>query len=298
MRKSKAILIVGGSGFIGTQLCLQLRDQFKVYSTYKNNPVRVRGITPVPMDATNRDWVKRIIYTLSPDIVVFAAGSNDLQWAEDNPRECDRVHSTAAVTIATTAGILQPRFLFLSNCFVFDGRKGNYKENDIVLPMNNLGKAKLSSEKYFMGSSNYVVVRSVPVYGRGNGRVLSYLDRLRLKIERKEKIELSTNSYHSYAPVNGLIDILCGLVDGGPRNTVLHYGGLTKVNEYEFAMRFAKHFGLNSDSIIPLDSPSGGFTGTSSPDFSLNCTKAAKALKFKPLLLEEGFESFRHSLVD
>lgn len=297
VKRSKSVLIIGGSGFIGTHLCLRLRDTHKVYSTFFRNPVRVKGVTPIPMNALDREWVKRVIYTISPDVVVFAAGSNDAKWAEDHPKETDQIHSGAAVTIATTASILQPRFVFISNAFVFDGRKGNYKENDIVLPTNALGKAKLSSEKYFSSSQNYVIVRSSPLFGRGNGRNLSIFDVLRKAIFTGKQIKAGIHEYHTYAPIYGLIDILAYLVDGGPRNTTLHYGTLTRLNEYDFLTKLAKRFGLSTDLIIPEDSPPPEFAAKLHMDYSMNFTRSIELLKIKPLLLEEGFDLFEKELI-
>ncbi len=292
VKRSKTALIVGASGFIGSSLALRLREEFKVYGTYFRHPFRIPGVTPIKLDAAIRDDVKRIVYSISPEIVIYAGGRNDVIWAEDSDREADRVHANGPVNVVTTAGILQPRFIFLSNNYVFDGRKGNYVEDDIVLPVYNLGKNKLSSEKYFMGTPNFVIVRSAPVYGRGIGLSLSFLDKVRVMLSKGIRLDVSNNELFNYAPVHGLVDMIANLVDGGPRNVILHYGGLTKIGEYDFIKAFAERFGLPTSSLTMREPQTSEFVVSSTLDYSLNFTKAVEALRVPALSLEDGLELF------
>ena len=179
MSKVKAVLIIGGSGFIGTHLAMKLRDAHKVFATYHTNRIAIPGVSCIPFNTENRDYIKRVAYTLRPDVVIFASGNHDLAWSEHNRRDAERIHAGGAANIASAFDILQPRFIYISSCYSFDGSKGNYHENDSVLPSSALGKAKLGAENLVRGKSlNYMIVRSSPVLGRGNGLNLSFLDQI------------------------------------------------------------------------------------------------------------------------
>ena len=299
MKRIKSILIVGASGFIGTHLCLALRKKYKVFATYCRHPFQIEGVTSIPLNPLNRDWAKRVVYSVQPNVVIYSCGRNSVPWAEENTKEAEALHADGAVNLATVSNIFQPKYILISNSYVFDGRKGNYYESDIVLPPNALGKAKLNSENYIKGRSlNYVIVRSVPLYGRGNGYNLSFLDRIRFALDRGDRIEMSNEELHSYAPIYGFRQLIEKLVEGGPRNKVIHYSGLTKMTEYEFCRSFAKRFGFNGDLIFPRTDPQLKVQDLNPQyDFSLNCTEAVKTLKIKPFTLEEGFDLLEQELV-
>lgn len=298
MRRTKCVLIIGGSGFIGSQLALKLRDTYKVFATYKNHALHLPGISYLPFDVYDRNWIKRIVYNTEPDVIVYIAGNNGLEWCEKNARDADRIHTGGAASVSTVASILQPKFIYLSNAYVFDGKKGNYREDDTVLPWSALGKAKLGGENYIKGRSlNYLILRSSPVFGRSNGVNLSTLDHLRMKLSIGQKVEFSNTELHSYAPAHGLVDLLERLVDSGPRNKILHYGGLTKVTPYEFAVEFAKRFKFDPNLVQPIRLNQPEHLSGPTEDYSLNSTEVSRTLKIKPLLLEEGFDLLEKKVV-
>lgn len=297
MPYTKSILIVGGSGFLGTHLCLRLRQgHSKVFATYFAHHNRIPGVTYIPCNIENRNWVKKLISTTQPDVIVYLAGKNDYSWAEKNVKQAETVHSSGPATLANMAEILQPRFIFVSNSYVFDGSRGNYHEVDTVSPNSALGRMKLGGENVVKSKSlNYIILRSSPLIGRGNGLNLSFLDRLRMNLDRNMRAECSVNELHSYAPVEGLIEVIQLLIDSGIKNRVFHYGGLTKVSYFDFAKGFAKKFGYDEKLVIPK---SRGTTDEQTlTDFSLNSTPLVEILKIKPFLLEECFDLIQKKLI-
>ncbi len=297
----KSILIIGGSGFIGTHLALKLRQGYsKVFATYYSHPIRIPGVTFLPCNLENRNWVKRIVYTTQPDVVIYLAGNNDIQWSEKNVRTTELLHSAGPATLSNFTEILQPRFIFLSNSYVFDGSRGNYHVNDTVLPGSILGRMKLGGENIIRNKSlNYIILRSSPLFGRGNGKNLNFLDHLRIRLEKNQRIEVASDELHSYTPVDGFCDVIQLLIDSGIRNRTLHYGGLTKVFYFEFARKFAQRFSYSPHLILKKSriSEKGLSEEESFKDFSLNSTQTAELLKIKPLLLEESFDLIEKNLI-
>ncbi|MGK5090180.1 sugar nucleotide-binding protein [Bdellovibrionota bacterium FG-2] len=300
MARTKAILIVGGSGFVGSHLALHLREGYKVFATTYTHRILIPGVTVFPLAVDNRDWMKRMIYTTQPDVVIYAVGSHTIGREEADKRKAESAHAGGAVTLCDVADIMQPKFIYLSHCQVFDGEKGNFHETDSTLPTTDLGRVKIQGENFIKGRSlNHIIVRSSPLFGRSNGRTFSPLDRLRISLDRGQRVELPTNEYYSYAPIYGLVDMISRLIETNIRNKIFHYGGLTKVSQYEFAREFAKRFGFDQKLVSPLRQEST-IASKAKPiilDYSLNCTQAVQTLKIKPLLLEQGFDLIEKHLI-
>jgi dTDP-4-dehydrorhamnose reductase len=302
VNKTRAVLIIGGSGFLGTHLALKLRDGYKVFATYAKNRIEIPGVTNLPLNVGNRSWLKRVFQMSHPDIIIYCAGSNVIA-AQDTPssREAELVHTTGVASTTAVFEQLQQRLIYISNCYVFDGNRGNYHESDIALPNTSLGKSKLAGENNVRSKVlNNVIVRSSPIFGRGNGLHLSFMDRIRMTLDRGQKIELSVDELHSFVSIYGFTDCIARILESGLRNKILHYGGLTKVSYFDFGRSFAKFFGYNSDLIIPKSSVASkkkGVSGEQPRDFSLNSSQANQTLKINTLLLEESFDLIQKQLV-
>lgn len=289
----KSVLIIGGSGFVGTHLALKLRENYKVFATYVHHPIRMRGVTCIPFDADNADKCKRQLYMAAPDVVIYAAGKNNLDWAEEFGRDAEKVHVNGPSDVLKLTTIFQPKFIYLSSCYAFDGNRGNYRETDNLSAQKALGKIKLAAEGTIKGrSAHYTILRLAPIYGRGNGmQAPSFVDQLRISLAKSERIELEANQIHNYMPASYFTEVIVRLIEGGPRNKTFHVGGLTKCSQLEFAKAFARRFGYDPNLILEkrtIEPPA---------DYSLNSTAIVQLLKLKPLLLDEGFDLLEKELV-
>ncbi len=300
MANTKTVLIIGGSGFLGSRLALKLRDSYKIFATYHTHPLKIPGVTFLPFNVDSRDWVKRVVSVAQPDILIYAAGHHSREWAEANPRDAERLHANGTATLINTAEIIQPRVIYFSSSYIFDGFRGNYHETDTALPGSTLGKVSLSGENVVRAKAfNYIILRSSPIFGRSCGKNFSFFDRLRMGLERKTRMEISSNEFHSFAPIESLCELTYRLIESGLRNRILHYGGLTKITYFEFAKNFAKRFNYDPSLILPKGSSLKKKTGSENFtfDFSLNSTQVIESLKIKPLLLEESFDLIEKQLV-
>lgn len=285
---------------MGTHLAQRLRENYKVFATYYRHRFSMPGVTFLPFNLDNRNWVKKVLMTTRPDVVIYLAGRNDQQWAEKNIRRAELLHAGGTATMNSLTDLTQPRFIYISNSLVFDGSKGNYHENDTVLPDSILGKMKLSGENIIKSKClNYVVLRTSPILGRSNGLNLSFLDRLRMSLDRQIRFEASHQELHSFALAEGFCDVIEKLVESGVKNRIFHYGGLTKLSAYDFAKEFAKRFHYDPSLIMPKDLVrlKSGATDEPRVDFSLNSSQVTEILKIKPLLLEESFDLIQKQLV-
>jgi dTDP-4-dehydrorhamnose reductase len=245
------------------------------------------GVTVLPMGLDNRNWVKRVIYTAQPEVIIYAAGSEDVAWAKLNPKAADRIQAGGLATIAEFSDFFQSRLVYLSSARVFEGVRGNYREGDVVLPGEAHGKSKVAAENFLRARSlNYLIVRCSPLLGRSNGLNLSVLDRWRMAFDRSLRVELSDQEVHSFAPIEGLCALVEKLIESGLRNRIFHYSGLTRASWRDLGEQFCARWKYDPKFLNSPAEPSAKVY-----DFSLNSTEAVKAVEFKPQLLLDGLHS-------
>lgn len=109
------------------------------------------------MDLTNVDSIKDAFKKYSPEVVLHLGAYTDVGKAEYEKRECYRVNVFGTEQLA----VRSPRFIYMSTEYVFDGEKGNYKENDVPAPVNFYSMTKLLGEYVATKSPRYSIIRGL-----------------------------------------------------------------------------------------------------------------------------------------
>jgi len=104
----ETILITGGSGFLGRQLAISLRDKYRVILAARNNGnnqlAQVKtGCIVAPMDITSITSVHDTINEFKPDIIIHAAATKFVDISEQYPMECIDINVTGSQNIARIA---------------------------------------------------------------------------------------------------------------------------------------------------------------------------------------------------
>ncbi|SDA77682.1 UDP-glucose 4-epimerase [Algoriphagus alkaliphilus] len=104
----KTILITGGTGFLGRNLALKLKNEYRVILTGRNNKqnlfaTKYTGCQVAPLDITNIESVRDVFVEFKPDIVIHAAATKFVDLAEKYPMECVDVNVLGSQNVARVA---------------------------------------------------------------------------------------------------------------------------------------------------------------------------------------------------
>lgn len=88
----KKILITGGSGFLGRNLAIQLKDNYEVILGSRNNKnnflaSKITGCKSIPLDVSNYNSVNDAIKEFKPNIIIHAAATKFVDLSEKFPME-------------------------------------------------------------------------------------------------------------------------------------------------------------------------------------------------------------------
>ena len=104
----KTMLITGGTGFLGRQLALTLREQYDIVLTGRNNKQnqfagQKTGCKVMPLDVTNIESVRDVVVETRPDIIIHAAATKFVDLSEKFPMECVDVNVVGSQNVARVA---------------------------------------------------------------------------------------------------------------------------------------------------------------------------------------------------
>jgi dTDP-4-dehydrorhamnose reductase len=148
----KKILITGGTGLLGTEL------QRLLVAAHNYN-----FIAPdhKDMDVSNSYHVNRVFDLEKPELCIHAACfCKSVNLCEDHPdmSMIDTIIGTCNITLACMR--YNTRIVLISTDNVYPGTKGNYKEDDPLLPCNKYGWAKLGQECVMKQYNNSLIIRT------------------------------------------------------------------------------------------------------------------------------------------
>ena len=177
MSNHKKILITGANGFIGSYLCVFLKEKgYFVRGAVRNNTSDIFGVDEyIQVADINEltDWTKAL---QNIDFVVHLAGRAHIM----NERKSDSAAAYHRVNVLGTKRLAEQsakagvkRFIFISSIKV-NGEVFNlpYTEEDTPNPQDAYGFSKLEAEKVLLNGAfnagfNTVILRVSLVYGPG-----------------------------------------------------------------------------------------------------------------------------------
>jgi len=281
MKNIKKILITGVSGYIGSNL----KGYFvgAGYSVIGLDINIKNGDETLNLDITDYVCVSDVIKKIEPDVIVHAAGLSNLSLCEKNSLLAEKVNTQGTYNIAKALSeqSLKCKLIFLSTDYVFDGKTGDYSENDNPNPLTVYGKTKLEAEKSIKGIlSEYVICRTANVYGRGG----NFLKFVYSSLKSEQQIEVFDDAFFTPTYIDDLTNMIELVLEKDIKG-FLHTAGPEKVNRYAFAKKIAKVFNFDERLIIPVGKPEGSFIAD---DVSLNTDNAKKALNINSYSIEDG----------
>ena len=289
------LLITGASGLYGSKLAaLALARNFEVYSCYVQE-LPVCG-NFVKFDVSNRELVDEAFKRVKPDVVVHAASVTDVDKCELNKELAWKINVDGTKNIVEAAKRIGSFVIYISTDYVFNGKKGNYKESDKPAPINYYGLTKLKSEELVKAQAEYFIGRPSVIYGStpAAGKVnfaLWLIDALR----KGERVKIVTDQWNTPTLNTNLAEMTLEVIERRITGT-FHFCGASRVSRFEFSQLIAEAFGLDKTLIDPVSSSQFSWPAKRPMDSSLDTSKAQQTLQNKPLKIGEALERLKNEL--
>lgn len=141
----KKILITGTTGMLGSNLVSLFSDinKYEVFGLGRSLSHLIPKQNQIVVDLSDAALIEKL--SIKPDIIIHSAALTDLNLCEVEPELANRIHVEGSRAIAKLAGE-STRFFYISTDSVFDGLRGNYKEDDLPNPVNVYASTKFSGE--------------------------------------------------------------------------------------------------------------------------------------------------------
>lgn len=288
------ILITGSNGLLGQKIVGQLAKasiNFLATSKGVNRNPSCSNVNYHQMDISNALEIERVFSTFLPTHIIHTAAMTNVDHCEQQPDECNRINFEAVQLLFHAAQKINAHFQLLSTDFVFDGEKGNYKEEDQVNPLSLYAQSKVNAENYLLASNslNWSIVRTIIVYGTANNLSRNNIIYwAKEALEKGQELSIIDDQFRAPTWANDLAWAcirICELNKMG----IYHISGPETFSIYEIVEKIAQFFNLPTNSLSKSSSLNLNQPAKRPPKTGFDLTKAKTELGYKPKTLEETF---------
>jgi nucleoside-diphosphate-sugar epimerase len=177
------ITVIGGSGFIGTNLCRNLslrKKNFEIIDLKKS-----KSFPEKSKIADVRNF-KSLLKAITGDIIVNLAAVHTDNIRDKKAYKETNVGGAQNIILACTKKNIR-KIVFTSTVAVYGFAKSETGENGEIAPFNDYGKTKFEAEQKFIDWQNktknsLIIIRPTAIFGEGNrGNVFNLFNQIALK---------------------------------------------------------------------------------------------------------------------
>jgi dTDP-4-dehydrorhamnose reductase len=222
----KRVLVIGGSGQLGTAIAARWHD-FEVVAPAHDE---------LPIEQTQR--LAETLDRVTPGVLLNAAAFHDVDRCEAEPQRAFEINARAAGAAARLAAARDTLFVTVSTDYVFDGKKGEpYTERDVANPLSAYGASRLAGERLVEAAGGRAfVVRTCGLYGasRSPSRRPTFIERILRQASQGDPVRVVADVIASPTYSNDLADALHALA-GSEAYGLYHAAGAGSVSWFDFA---------------------------------------------------------------
>jgi len=251
--KSK-LLIIGGSGLVGSTLLQYASPNYNIHFTYNTNKITFDNINSTQINLLgNQKLITDLIKEVQPNIVVNTAAHSSVDLCETDHSIADKLHVDITQDITQACKDIDSKLVYISTDAVFQGElHKKYTELDQPNPINYYGKTKLQAEQITLNaSSKNVVLRTAVIYGwNKKSRFTNWIIQT---LKENHVVDPFIDQYNTPTLVDDLAKSLLGIFEKNISG-MFHATGKSCLNRYEFALILASTFGLDKKLIKSVTS--------------------------------------------
>lgn len=265
----KTAWVTGSAGLIGSHLVQRAADLAPDWS--------VIALNREDLELTDFDAVARRFAQDSPSLVIHCAAMSNSIECEKQPGSARRVNVDVTACLAEL--FADHRMVFFSTDLVFDGRKGNYAEEDAPAPLGAYARTKLEAEAVVLAHPRHMVLRTSINGGISPKRNRGFNEALEQAWKEGQTTRLFVDEFRCPIAAPITARATWELVQAGASG-LYHLAGGERLSRLQIGQLLAaRHPELNpridAGSIKDFEGPKRA------ADCSLNCGKAQSLLSFQ-----------------
>jgi dTDP-4-dehydrorhamnose reductase len=282
-------LITGASGLLGLNLALKLAETHQVTGVIHQPELEGTPFEVLVTDLSLPGEAEWVLEHSLPEVIIHCAAMAIVDECEKDPTRAMNVNADLPGRLARLVAEMEAKFVHISTDAVFDGVRGDYKEEDVPNPLSTYARTKLAGEIAVMAENPDALVARVNFFGwslRGNRSLAEFFYN---NLSAGKPVNGFTDVIFCPLLVNDLADLLIRMVEKNLRG-LYHTVSREKISKYDFGVQLARQFGFDTELVKPVKVSDGGLLAARSPNLNLDTSKLAHALEMELPGIQPGLK--------
>ncbi|MFL3660718.1 MAG: SDR family oxidoreductase [Polaribacter sp.] len=296
----KKVIITGSNGLLGQsllKLLLKERTKYEVFGFSRGvNRSDREDFTYCDMDITKEVLLKDEIDKIQPDFIINTAAMTQVDACETQKEACYLLNVTVVKWLTEICELRNIHLVQISTDFIFDGKKGHYKETDTPNPISYYGRSKLNAEAVIKTSAvQSTILRTSLVYGKvphmTRSNIVLWVKKM---LEEKNEVTIVSDQFRAPTYVIDLA-LACKISIDSEVAGVFNICSNKILSIYEIAQQVAQVFELDENLIKPISTAVLNQTAFRPPKTGFDLTKTNNELQFYPKSFKEDLLKFKET---
>ena len=296
------VVITGSNGLLGQSLLnllLRENDKYDVYGFSRGvNRSGRNDFQYISIDITNKSQLTEELLKINPDYIINTAAMTQVDACENDKAKCDILNVDVVQWLAAICQELSAHLIHISTDFIFDGKKGWYKETDEPNPLSYYGLSKLKSEQVLEKSNiNYTILRTILVYGKvfdmSRSNIVLWVKE---SLENKREITIVDDQYRTPTYVEDLA-LACKISMDKNATGIFNISSSELLSIFEIAKQIAVVFNLDDSYIKSISTATLNQTANRPIKTGFDLSKTNKELNFYPKTFKDDLQRFKETLM-
>jgi len=297
---SKKILITGSNGLLGQKLISLLKNDYQLLATSTGQNIinDKSNYSYSSLDITDSKSVELLFHSFKPDVVINTAAMTNVDGCEDEKDKCFDINVKAVQTLANLCQDSNAHLIHISTDFIFDGKDGPYKEDDIANPLSYYGKSKHESELVLNESkANWTILRTIILYGTADNLKRNNIVLWgRKALKDGQSLNIIDDQFRSPTLAEDLAQA-CRLAFEKNAFGIFNASGKDIMSIFEMVERMADFYKCDKSKIIKISSDTLNQKAKRPPKTGFVLDKAIKELGYQPHSFEQGLQILENQLI-
>ena len=284
-------LVTGASGLLGLNFSLHANNLHDVIGTFNKNILKNVPFHTVAIDFSQEKLTISKIDETHPDVVIHCAAMANLEECENNPAMAQFINAELPGKLANYCKKNDIKFVHISTDAVFDGKSGNYSEQDQPNPLSTYARTKLEGEQLVQEENEQAIIARVNFFG--------------WSLSGKRSLgEFFYNNLREQNPVQGFVDVMfCPLYVSILTDLILdmverqltglyHVVSSNSMSKYEFGCEIVDQFKFDPSIIHPISVDKSELIAERSKNLTLSTEKLTHDLGKSLPNIKQGISLF------
>ena len=275
---------------MGNNLAYYLKDKYEVSGLYSSHPVVIKGIRSEQCDLINDNSIKNYVCDFNPSVIIHCASLTNIDQCETDQNLTRKINVLTTKNIVEAIADKDIKLVYISTDAVYDGGKGNFSENDPIGPQNYYGISKYEGEMEVLKNKTSLVLRT-NLFGWNIQDKKSLGEWILEELKADHNIKCFKDAYFSSIYTFELARVIDIAIQNN-LSGIYNCGSSDACSKYEFAIKIAECFGLDTSLVTPIYIDDFYFKAKRGKNLTLNVNSLQKELNYRLPTIDQSIEAF------